>query len=673
MITFQEKIFNENNEYFTFEKFFEESKTTLWCKVRIGNNNFTDYQLDIFQEFLSEFVEYLQSDDIFFDDIRSFFEKRLQLLNSKLSAFSEKMENEEHYDLSWVMHLIVSDQYISSLIWSSSLLIFRDWVLVYSVNNEPSPGKIDLFSDVIEWDLEDEDKIIVRGTQIDTYLDQDDLKMITSISQDNEISFVQQLLDIVLVRADADKLWFYQDIDFSTWKTITQKKLKRWFGSSIKVLSSRLWSLKEYSKILTYWIWWLFVLMLFYRTLSGFLLDNGTVIKDSNWDVLIDFWIDDIQQDIAIFKQLKPSSSEKVKKYNEIIHRLDLLEQNNLRVYDVTELRSILDQDYKEWFNIKLINSTELLWEPVYEFSSQEKNTMWAMSQVFYRNGFHVWWEDWVLIWAINETIRGSLVSSAIWQKLEACNLNLLKNWLLCSSSDGTVYNTDKNWFTPVVTDDRKFPRAIKGIWTWWSSNMYILTNDERMNNEWTYIIKYQNKTWSQNELWESTKYVIKDTFNTDNNFPFASWTASFTIDWTFLVWSSWQKKLFQMFREWTSDVMIWRELPLLWWDTLSNPFSENTKIIATAESRYIYLFDAEQQQFVVYRSSPYKTTPWGEREWNPDYAFMIKFDLSEEYWIIDAFVEEWEKSNIFLLTKNNVFKIPLHEYIAQYIEDQEE
>ncbi len=672
MITFQEKIFNEESPYISFEKFFEESKTTLGCMVSVWNDDFSDHQQDIFQEVLGELVEFLQSDDVFFDDIRNFFEGKLQFLNSKLQAFAEKMESENHYKLSGVMHLIINDQYISSLIGSSSLHIFRDSKLVYSVDNDKNTGKIDLFSEMIEGDLEDEDRVVIRGTNISVYLDQEDLKTVTWLSYENEKPFVEQLLDIVLVRTQEEKIWFYQDIEYSTGQKISKRKLKKWFGSWFKFVWSSFEGLKQYSRYL--WVGWLaiFVWLLTYRALAWFLNDTKTVITDDNGDVLIDFGIEDIQQDIAIFKQILPNKSEKVKKYNEIIHRLDLLEENNLWVYDVTELRSILDQDYKEWFNIKLINTTELLWEPVYSFSQQEKNTMGVMNQVFYNNGFHVGWEDGVLIGAVNESVRGSLVASAIGQKLEKCSLNLLKNWLLCSWSDGSIYNTDKNWFTPVVTDDKKFPRAISSLGTWRTSNMYVLTNDERINNEGTYILKYENKLWSQNEFEAATSYVLKDTFNTDNNSPFASWASSFAIDGTFLVWSKGQKKLYQMFREWTSDVMIWRNMPLVGWDTVSNPFSEDVKVITTLESRYLYLFDPVLQNFVVYRSTPYKTTPGWERERTPDYAFMIKFDLGEELQITDAFVEEGEKSNIFLLTKDSVYKVPLHEYIAQYIADQE-
>ena len=672
MISLEEKIFNEDAAYVSFEKYFEASQTTLWCKVMLWNKQFVENQKDIFQEVLGDLVEFLQSEDIYIDEIRTAFEEKLQVLNTKLQAFAEKMQDENHYDLSGVMHLIVKDQYISSLIGPSSLLIFRDENLVYSVWNEVSPGKIDLFSDLIEWDLEEDDTVLIWWSDVNVFLDHDDLQKVSGLSESNDIGFVQQLLDILSVRIDQKKLWFYQDLKFSTWKKITQKKLKKSFGKGFKFLENKAQIAWKYSSVLQYVLWGLFVLLLTYRALSWFIWDAKTVIKDENGDVLIDYGIEDIQQDIGIFKQMKANSNEKVKKYNEIIHRLDLLEENNLWVYDVTELRSILDQDYKDGFNIKLINTTEILGEPVYSFSQQEKNTMWDIRHVYYRNWFHVSGEDGVLIWAINESVRWSLVASAIWNKLEACNLNLLKNGLLCSSSDGSIYNTDKNWFTPVTTADKKFPRAIQSIGTRRTANMYVLTNDQRINTEGTYIIKYQNNLGSQSEFWESTRYVIDDSFNETYWSPFGSGVTSFAIDGTFLVRSTGQKKLYQMYRDGDSDVMIWRELALIWWDSVSNPYSENTKIIATAESRYIYLFDPDSQNFTVYRSTPYKTTPWWEREWQPDYAFMIKFDLSEDLTITDVFVEEGEKSNIFLLTKDNIYKVPLHEYIQQYLAEQE-
>jgi hypothetical protein len=58
--------------------------------------------------------------------------------------------------------------------------------------------------------------------------------------------------------------------------------------------------------------------------------------------------IEDIQKDISTFKRIDPSSEQKIKKYNEIVAQLDLLEKNNKWTVDVKKLRGILEKDYLE-------------------------------------------------------------------------------------------------------------------------------------------------------------------------------------------------------------------------------------------------------------------------------------------------------------------------------------
>jgi len=60
--------------------------------------------------------------------------------------------------------------------------------------------------------------------------------------------------------------------------------------------------------------------------MSGFWNDAKTSIKDENGDTIVDFNIQDIQKDIAVFKQIKAESNDKVKRYDQIMNRLNLLE-----------------------------------------------------------------------------------------------------------------------------------------------------------------------------------------------------------------------------------------------------------------------------------------------------------------------------------------------------------
>lgn len=89
----------------------------------------------------------------------------------------------------------------------------------------------------------------------------------------------------------------------------------------------------------------------------------------------MDVTVEDIQKDIALFKKIDPSSDQKIKKYNEIVAQLDILQENNRRTYDVAELRKILETEYYKGFNIVLANTDTFFKEPVYQFTQQEKNT----------------------------------------------------------------------------------------------------------------------------------------------------------------------------------------------------------------------------------------------------------------------------------------------------------
>jgi len=68
----------------------------------------------------------------------------------KLLAFSEEMQSEERFGLSGVIQIIVDNQYLSALIGSSSLMIFRDNVLIYTVGNDATELRVDQFSEIIE-------------------------------------------------------------------------------------------------------------------------------------------------------------------------------------------------------------------------------------------------------------------------------------------------------------------------------------------------------------------------------------------------------------------------------------------------------------------------------------------------------------------------------------------
>lgn len=86
-----------------------------------------------------------------------------------------------------------------SMIGDVSVMIFRDEKLYYSLTNSLNDkGKIDLFSDFVEGDLESHDQLLYVGTKISDVFDNSDFKEMASVlrSEDTHlINFFQELLN----------------------------------------------------------------------------------------------------------------------------------------------------------------------------------------------------------------------------------------------------------------------------------------------------------------------------------------------------------------------------------------------------------------------------------------------------------------------------------------------
>lgn len=151
-----------------------------------------------------------------------------------------------------------------------------------------------------------------------------------------------------------------------------------------------------------------------------------------------------------------------------------------------------------------------------------------------------------------------------------------------------------------------------------------------------------------------------------EDGFAFASsGFASFAIDGTFLLRSPISRSIQQLRRGDASTTLQHREIVLEGGDTVE-PYSSSTKVISFAESRYVYLFDAQHQTFTVYRSSPYKTSDGNNTLYKLTYFFRIKFAV-EDMDVMDVYVQEGEKASMYLLTANGVYKMNLYEYIEQF------
>jgi len=252
------------------------------------------------------------------------------------------------------------------------------------------------------------------------------------------------------------------------------------------------------------------------------------------------------------------------------------------------------------------------------------------------------------------------------------CTVNLLKNGMYCATSNGAIYNVGKSWLNPVTNATNQFPKNIVQMWTFGSSNLYTLTADPSLNNAGTYIVRYTNALWTQEAFGEGTEYILLNawTWTVSGTWSTAKYT-SMAIDGTFLTWAAQEKSLIQMRRSDASANLQSREVPLLWGDTLET-YSAQTKVIASADSRYVYLFDKENATFTVYRSTPYKTNDANTYTYTLSYFFRIKFAVDERN-IIDVFVDEGERSALYLLTEDGVYSMKLYDYINSFFEREAE
>lgn len=167
--------------------------------------------------------------------------------------------------------------------------------------------------------------------------------------------------------------------------------------------------------------------------------------------------------------------------------------------------------------------------------------------------------------------------------------------------------------------------------------------------------MRYINQRGSQENFAGGTRYTI----DSDDAFAQASADRSnVAVDGAFLLWSSISQSLWELWRPGIAPTLLYREIPLQGGDTLRAPGKES-KVIAFADSRFVYLRDEGQQVFTVYRSSPYKTNDAHTTDYSLLYFFSIKFTLGDVK-VRDVYVEEGEKAQLYLMTANEVRRIDL-------------
>ena len=167
------------------------------------------------------------------------------------------------------------------------------------------------------------------------------------------------------------------------------------------------------------------------------------------------------------------------------------------------------------------------------------------------------------------------------------------------------------------------------------------------MNSDWTYA---NFKRWSSYSV--AASWVNFGTF------------SSFAIDGNFFWWANGKLYLFR--REdvaWTT--LEYRQINIKWWNPFTDKYSDNIKIITSGSTRYIYVYDKDQQLFTVYNTEKTKMNEENKKWYQLVYMFSLKFDMDDvTVYDVDIPSSTADRPELYVLTSLWVNKIPLYEYI---------
>lgn len=643
------KFFSDNNNYISFYKDYWDN-IFLNADVCFLTDKFLEYQKDLFNEFISDISEKLSyHQDFTIRQLQSDIEEKLQIMNSKLNTFSEKIHDVEKFDIRWNIQIFFQDTYMSSMIWDVSTVIFRDNKVNYIVDNDMDwVEKIDVFSEFIEWELEHSDKILCIGSKISDIMDKSDLQDIIDWDVDNVDVVFDKFFETIKIRVPNETMCFSSLFSVEFDVIIKKDDIKKTVYNNLKYVKTAKEVIVNYKYPITISIWFIVVIFLVYSLVSSFITsDRDNIVDTPAWQVVIDFTIDDLRKEIDLFRRMPVSSDEKVRKYQEILAKLDLLDQRWRWTHNVQELRQILDEEYLKWFNI--VSVSNISNDYVYTFDWSEKEVLWVPKSISYANWINIWGTNWVVLRAISNETRWTSIPLSLPVDMSWCTNNLIWDWLYCFSKEWDIINVTRSWVVSVTTAAWWFNKNISWIWTFWSSNFYTIFNDEERMSEGVFIARYINNPWSQNSFWLPQYYNVNETFLENNSGMFASWFTNISIDWSFLSWSPTAKEIVQFHREWTTNVLNARTIRTSWWADIVNNKWEDVDVLSYAWSRLVYTLDKSNNVFTVFGSAPFKTNTSYTMSYNLEYQFSIRFDKNIE--IIWAYVQDWEVPILYVLT----------------------
>lgn len=645
--------------------------------LTIDNNIVSEHIKDICIQEIHPLFEDLSDEHISINTIEWLVEDTLQKVNHWFSLFAEQTNTNEHIQINGALVISYQGNILVSLIGDSSLIICRNEKSIYNMSNTDIDKNttISHFTDYISGNIHIGDTILILGYDHSLLFHNNELNKIAQIIDENDPEMLVNLESLMTQRAEESTLWFMSlvrnishTIDFSGVKNSSASFLKflpkNQFGK-LWNKGKEIWGKNSY--IITLWLLGLFVIFSIYNIISGALNinSNSPTLQTTEWVQVVT--IDDIKREINVFQWLAPTSDEKWAKYKEINDKLEFLKSQGKRLEDVAALKKIVQNKYYEWFNIISITNLDDIsgeFQSIYPFSSNETKILWVPHSLFYERGFYVGGTKWALMKGINKDITGTPISYSLPTDMKKCSQDLSRAWLYCFDSKNELYRITAGSIQPIWSNENvSLPTAIQDIGIFGKTSIYLMV-DPKSNWGSDLIRRFNIQPGNFAALKDAIGYGLSTPTSTGNDWIMFK---NMTIDGLFLSRWSADKKLYQFERDPVTNKLKQRIIPLQGWDTTYVSYSDDVKILSSANSRYVYLFDKTNKTFTVYNSTPIKTTQWNQTRYSLQYIMRYAFDPSLQ--IIDVVVPDANNAKpiLYIMTANGIYESNIGQNITLY------
>ena len=641
-INYLKKIFLEQDSIVSHS--YENNGVFFYINVWIYSDKFKEYQKNLFNDLYTEIIDLIEKNELFLD-FKKHFEAKIKQFNTQLKIFQEKVKLENKIEIKWDIQIIWDNNFIASLIGESSIIIYRNNKLEVVVANElEEDDKIDIFSEIIEWELEDNDKIVSVACNIYDFMSDTEIKEL--IKTDDILDSLESILSM---RIDKSNIWFIVSLDISIEKVVLAQKNKidlEKYKDTIRKNKYVIWI------VIGLWIVFFVIISIFSYIGRN---ENRAVVKVDGKKVELDLTA--LKREIDAFSKLwNENTEEKQAKYNKIMKELSLYEKWWIQKIEIKELKKIMEQNYYKWFNINIVNENDGILNKIYSLSENDKKVL--EKKLWIRKGIwtiSIFWNKWVIVWLVNDKVKWVSEKLKIPANIKTCINNLGKNGLYCLIDIDDIYNFSKLGIKSLKNNIWTWWKNIISIWTFGRSNLYTLSLDKEENQKNIYIKRY---------------IVRRNGFSSPINYPFSKKAdkelinsiysgSSMVIDGSFLIWS--KKWLLQAYKpNRLQNYLTIRKIKWIenWIIDKKNDLKWKVKVISAPDSSYVYLYDYNTKSLIAYYSK-YKKTEWGKYSYNLSYLYKVRFDLSDED-VVDVDVL---KNNAYILTDKSIYKLDLNQF----------